>query len=228
MTNDPLKTERSRIRRNHKRGHYDKNTILSVLDAGIIAHISWVHEGRPACIPTLYWREGEYVYWHGSKASRMMRGNTGSEVCFSCAILDGIVLASSAFHHSANYRSVVLYGVAEEVSGDAAKLRSLKRFMDGLAPGRWEGLRPVNDKELKATKILKLKISEGAAKIRTGSCIDDPEDLSWPIWTGVVPLTRIFGAFEPDPNKPDTTVPEQIERLDGRPFDEAFPRPHSR
>ena len=182
------RTERSRLRRGHQKGHYDRDTINSILDAGNLAHVSYVDDGAPFGTPMLYWRVGNWVYWHGSTASRAMKSVNDAPVCLTVTHLDGIVLAKSAFHHSANFRSVMLFGKGSEVTDPSEQLDSLKAFMDQMFQGRWEKLRPVKPQEMKATTIVKMAIDECAAKVRTGPPIDDPGDKDWPIWTGVLPL----------------------------------------
>ncbi len=194
-----LKTNRSRLRRSHERGHYDREAIDAVLAAMPMAHIAYEIEGAPSVLPTLQWREGDYVYWHGSAASRALRAMDGKQVCLSVSCLDGYVLARSAMHHSVNFRSVMLFGAAERVHGDHAA-KSLERMFDALFPGRWETLRPMNDQEFKATAVMRMPITEGAAKIRTGGPNDDEEDYDLPIWAGVLPITMRLHPPVDDPN----------------------------
>jgi nitroimidazol reductase NimA-like FMN-containing flavoprotein (pyridoxamine 5'-phosphate oxidase superfamily) len=193
-------TDRTRLRRLPKRGHYDKDTIYGILDAGMIGHIGYVIDGQPFVTPTIYWREGNSVYWHGSWASRMLRQQAaGTPVCLTVSHLDGIVLARSGFHHSVNYRSVMLLGTPEEVEGSAKKLAHMRVFVDRLFPGRWDELRAVSTKELKATKVMRMEIDEASAKIRTGPPADDEQDYELPIWAGVLPLRTVVGAPEACP-----------------------------
>ncbi len=194
MTQKPA-SDFVRARRMHERAKYDADTVHAVLDAAPLCHVGHVIANRPVVIPTFHWRDGSTVYWHGSSASRMLRANAkGGEACLTATLLDGLVYARSAFHHSANYRSVMVFGLPRLVDGDDEKLAALKGFTDRLTPGRWEALRPVNAQELKATSVLALEISEASAKIRTGPPGDDAEDVTWPIWGGVLPLHMAAGA----------------------------------
>ena len=206
-----LKTERTRVKRNHERGIYDREQIDAVLDAIPFCHIGYVRNGAPFVVPTLQWREGDYVYWHGSSASTAIRGSRANPVCLTVSSLDGIVLARSGFHHSVNYRSVMLLGEAEPVTDPDRKTAAFKAMFDTLMPGRWDALRPLTSQELKSTGVLRLNITEGSCKIRDGGPIDDDEDYSLPIWAGVVPMeTRLMPAV-PDPrNLPDVEMPEHI------------------
>ncbi len=192
-------TERSRVKRMPKRGSYDRAAIDAVLDAAFLCHVGYVIDGKPYVTPTSYWREGDHVYWHGSSASRMLRSlEAGVDACLNVALVDGLVLARSAFHHSINYRSVTLFGKAYKVEDGAAKETVLRNFVERMYPGRWAELRPANTQELKATTVLHLKIEEGAAKARSGPPIDDDEDYGWPAWAGVVPVTHVFGPPQDD------------------------------
>lgn len=196
-------TDRSRLRRLHQRGHFDRNTIDAILDAQPLCSVGYIIDGRPFVTPTMQWREGDHVYWHGSAASRALRSATGAEVCLSVAILDGFVLARSGMHHSVNSRSVTLYGTAHKVEDPAEKLEKLRRFLDGLFPGRYEGLRPDHAQDLKATTVLGMALEEGSAKVRTGGPVDEEEDYDLPIWAGVIPVTTQVGAPIPDPRNLD-------------------------
>ncbi|QPC44786.1 pyridoxamine 5'-phosphate oxidase family protein [Kaustia mangrovi] len=180
-------TDRTRLRRAHERGHYDRATIDAILDAMPLCHIGFSVDGKPAVLPTIQWREGDRVYWHGSSASRMLRAAAGAPVCLTVTIFDGLVLARSAFHHSANYRSVVVYGTAEPVAPED-KARHLDRFMEGLLPGRIAQMRAMTDQEIKATTVLSMPLDEASAKIRTGPPVDDEEDYGDPVWAGVLPF----------------------------------------
>jgi uncharacterized protein len=182
-------TERTRVVREPHRGAYDRETIYKILDEGFVCHVGFAVDGQPFVIPTLYARVGDAIYFHGSAASRMLRGAaTGIPVCITVTLTDGLVLARSVFNHSINYRSVVALGKAELVSDPAEKLKALHAFTNTIIPGRWEDSRQPNEKELKATSILKLELTEVSAKIRSGPAMDDEEDYALPIWAGVVPL----------------------------------------
>src|ERR1044072_5505099 len=182
-----MKTPRTKLSRLPKHGSHDRETIDAILDEALIAHVAWVHEGRPRVIPTLMARDGDRVPIHGSSASSTLRAlRAGIEACLEVTHVDGIVLARSAFHHSMNYRSAILYGTLEPVE-DAE--RALEVFTEKLVPGRWEHIRWPNRKELKATSVLSLPITEGSAKIREGMPVDDDEDYELDTRAGVVPLT---------------------------------------
>ncbi len=181
-------SERTRVKRLNERGAYDRATIDAILDATPLAHVGYVVDGKPFVTPTLQWREGDRVYWHGSAASRMIEKAAGSEVCLTVTLIDGFVLARSAFHHSVNYRSVMVFGRPELVSDPAEKQARLEALVDGLFPGRSALLRPMRPQELKATSVLSMPISEASAKLRSGGPKDDEEDYALPIWAGVLPV----------------------------------------
>ncbi|MCP4329744.1 MAG: pyridoxamine 5'-phosphate oxidase family protein [Alphaproteobacteria bacterium] len=204
-------SDRVRLRRVHERARYDRDAIDAVLDAGMLCHVGYVFDGAPYVTPTLYWREGDRVYWHGSSASRMLRAVDGVEVCLTVSHNDGLVLARSAFHHSVNYRSVMLLGRADKETDSARMMAHLETFMERILPGRWAELRPPLDKEIKATTMLSMAIDEVSAKIRSGPPVDDDEDYDWPVWAGVVPFHAIAGPPEPDPRLlPDVPLPAYI------------------
>ena len=192
-------TARSRVKRNHERAVYDRAGVYAVLDATPFCHVAYLVDGEPRITPTFQWREGDHVYWHGSSASRFLRKAAGARVSLCVSCLDGMVLARSAFHHSVNYRSAILYGEAEVVRDAAEKEARLRVFLEGLYPGRWETLREMTAKELKATMVLGMPIVEGAAKVRVGPPGDDEEDYALPIWAGVVPLRQVADAPVADP-----------------------------
>ena len=207
---DLRKTERSRVKRLHERGSYERDHVNEIIDATPMCHFAYVVNGRPHITPTFQWREGETIFWHGSSASRFLREVAGQQVSLAITNLDGFVLARSAFHHSVNYRSVVLFGVAAIVADDI-KVDKLRNFLDGVYPGRWESLRPINDQEIKATTVLSMAIDEGSAKVRAGQPVDDNEDYALPIWAGVVPIeTRALDPI-PDPlNLPGAGLPDHV------------------
>lgn len=185
----PLKTQRTKLRRLPARGSHDRETIDAILDEALVCHLGFVHDGRPAVIPTLYARVDDEVFLHGSAASRALRAlGTGIDVCLTVTLIDGVVLARSAFHHSVNYRSVVLYGTARRIDDAAERTRALEAFTERLVPGRWAHVRGPSPQELKATDVLALAIEEGSAKVRTGPPVDDDEDYALPVWAGVLPL----------------------------------------
>lgn len=188
--NDSVKpTERTRVKRLPKRGEYDREVINAILDEGFICYVGFAADGQPYVIPTGYARIGNDLYIHGSAASRMLRGIAeGIDVCVTVTLVDGLVLARSAFHHSINYRSVVILGKAELVETADEKNAVLEAFTEHVIPGRWAEVRWPNELELKATTILKLPINEASAKIRTGGPVDDEEDYAMNVWAGVIPL----------------------------------------
>jgi len=183
-------TKRSELRRLPKRGSHDPQSIHAILDAGFVAHVGFQTGGQPFVIPTLYGRDGDKLYLHGSSASRMVTELEKSiSVCITVTLVDGLVLARSAFHHSMNYRSVVAFGIAQKVKDGERKLRALRTISEHLLPGRWPDVRAPNEKELKATTILEFVIEEASAKIRTGPPLDEEADYGLPVWAGVLPLT---------------------------------------
>jgi len=189
-------TERTNVKRVPKRGIYDLDQIKTILDAHFLCHIGFVHEGSPVVIPTLYGRKGDQLYIHGATTSRMLKTlQEEVEISVSVTLLDGIVLARSAFHHSMNYRSVVLFGKAKLVEGDQEKLDALEVISNQVITGRWEEVRLPNKKELKATTMLSIPIREASAKVRTGPPVDEKEDYDLDVWAGIVPLQ--IGAKEP-------------------------------
>lgn len=205
---------RVRVKRLHERGHYDAETIHGILDAMPICSVGYVFNGQPYVTPTLQWREGDHMYWHGSSASRMLETVDEADVCVTVTIINGFVMARSAFHHSANYRSVMALGRAHKVKDRDEKEARLKVFVDSLFPGRWDMLRPMNAQELKATTVLSLPLSEASAKIRTGPPKDDEEDYALPIWAGVVPVSMQIGAPINDPlNLAGVLPPEHARAL---------------
>ena len=211
MTETLSVSEKSRLRRMHERAHFDRATINEILDAQPMCSVGYVIDGAPFVTPTLQWREGNHVYWHGSSASRALRKSLGSQVCLSVAILDGFVLARSGMHHSVNSRSVTLFGTAFKVEDSDEKLKKLARFVDGLFPERYASLRPDYAQDLKATTVLGMEIAEGSAKIRTGDPSDGEEDYALPIWAGVIPIHTIVGAPIADPrNLEGLEVPDHV------------------
>lgn len=209
---DGLKTPRTTLRRKPDRGSHDWETVAAILDEGIICHIAFEAEGQPYAIPTIYGRDGRRLYIHGSPASRMLRSLAeGVPMCVTVTLVDGIVLARSVFHHSMNYRSVVVLGTAIRIEERAEKLRALKTITDHLVPGRWGDARIPNERELKASLVLRMEINEASAKLRPGGVADEPEDMDLPVWAGRLPLSLLAGEPETDPDVPaGTAVPPYV------------------
>lgn len=201
-------TPRNRIKRVPKRGQYDRATVHAILDAGFVCHLGFVTDGQPFVIPTAYGRVADVIYIHGSPASRLLRTLEGGiEVCLTVTLLDGLVMARSAFHHSMNYRSVVLFGQATLVPDPAEKLAALEAFTNHVVAGRWDEVRPPSPQELAGTKVLALPITEASAKVRTGPPVDDAEDYDLPIWAGEIPLPQTPAPLRPDPKLPAGIAP---------------------
>ena len=211
MPQDNLKnTERTNLVRNPARADYDRDVVNEIIDATPLCHVSYIIDGRPYVTPTLQWREGDTIYWHGSSASRFLRQIVGKDVCMAITHFDGFVLARSAFPHSINYRSVMLFGEAAKIE-DSEKNELLHSFVENLIPGRWENLRQMTDQEAKATTVFSMPIDEGSAKVRSGPPVDDDEDYSLPIWAGVLPLGQVLQDPVPDPkNLEGLEVPAHI------------------
>ena len=194
MSKEITRTERTRIKRLPKRGEYDRATIYKILDEAFVCHVGFVANEKPFVIPTGYARRGDDLLIHGSSASRMMRSlSAGVEVCATVTLIDGLVLARSAFHHSMNYRSVVVFGTAKLIEDEREKLDALEALTEHIAPNRWADVRPPTRKELKATLVLSLPIEEASAKIRTGNPVDDEADYDLNVWAGVLPISLTTG-----------------------------------
>lgn len=201
-------TERSRVKRQPKRGCNDLDTINQILDEALVVHVGFVVDNQPFVIPMGYGRDGEQLYLHGSTASRMLQNlEKGIEICVTATLLDGIVMARSLFHHSMNYRSAVLFGRATLVKDDAEKMHALKVLSEHMAPGRWEQARKPTVKEVKGTTVLAFPIEEGSAKVRRGAPLDDAKDYALPVWAGELPLKLTAGAPIPDPKLPANILP---------------------
>ncbi len=200
-------SDRVRVRRLPERGRYDMATVHAILDEGLVAHVGVVVDGAPRVLTLAYGRDGDVVYLHGSSGSRTLMGlRDGGEVCLSVTLVDGLVLARSGFHHSMNYRSVVAYGTLRELVDDAERRRALDLLVDAVVPGRAATLRPPSRRELAATVVYALPLDEVSAKVRTGPPVEEPEDLTWPAWAGVVPLALTPGPAEADEHVP-TSLP---------------------
>lgn len=193
-------TDRTRVRRLPERAQYDRELVHSILDAAFICHVGYVVDGLPYVTPTAHWREEDHIYWHGSSASRMLRAQaTGIPVCVTVTHLDGLVLARSAFHHSMNYRSVMAFGSAIVVGDADEKMAALRSFTERIVPGRWSEVRRPTAREVRATIVLRMRLGEVSAKVRSGPPIDDDEDYASPFWAGVVPISTRIEAPIPDP-----------------------------
>lgn len=182
-------TERTTLHRVPQRGTYERAQIDAILDAAAICQIGYVMDGEPRVLPTVFWRTGEAVYWHGSRQSGALRAMAGREVCFTVTLLDGLVLARSAFHHSANYRSVIAFGGPEALPEGPEKTAAFKGMIDRLYPGRWDQIRAPSRAEMGATHVLRLKLTEASAKTRAMGPVDSQGDLAQPGWAGVIPLS---------------------------------------
>lgn len=204
--------QRTELKRRPVRGSYDVNVVHGILDEAPYCHVGFVVEGQPYVMPTIHARVDNQLYIHGSVASRMLRTmSEGIPLCVTVTLLDGLILARSAFHHSMNYRSVVILGAAIEVTDHDEKLSSLKAIVEHIMPGRWDDVRRPSKQEIKATKVLRIPIEEASAKIRTGPPIDDEEDYALECWAGEIPVRWMTGAAIPDPRlSTDITIPEYI------------------
>lgn len=206
-------TERNTVRRLPQRAVYEREQVYAILDAGFVCHVGFVADGQPFVIPTAYGRANDMLYLHGSRASRMMKTlGAGVDACVTVTHVDGLVLARSAFHHSLNYRSVVVFGRATVVEDAAGKIEAMRAFTEHLMRGRWSEVREPNERELNTTLVLALPLAEASAKVRTGQPIDDAEDLQLPVWAGVVPLRVEAGEPISDPQLKDGTPPSQAVR----------------
>ena len=203
-------TPRTTLKRLPQRGSYDREVINPILDEGFICHVGFAVDGRPFVIPTGYARVGDSLIIHGSQASRMLRTlGQGIEVCVTITLIDGLVLARSAFNHSMNYRSVVVFGNARVVDDPDEKLEALRALSEHMIPGRWDDVRQPSERELQSTTVLSLPLTEASAKVRTGPPIDDEEDYDLATWAGVIPLVLVAGAPVDDTRLPENTEPPE-------------------
>ena len=204
-------TARNRVKRLHDRGRYDHTGVHAILDSGMLCHVAYSIGQQPYCTPTLYWREGTRLYWHGSSASRMLRAQEdGVPVCLTVAHLDGLVMARTGFNHSANYRSVMCFGLARLVEGED-KVAALHAMIERFFPGRDAGLRPFSKQDIKATTVISMEIEEASAKVRAVGNRDEPEDLGNPRWAGVIPVSTVIGMAQPCPHNPDDPIRAGLE-----------------
>ena len=209
---DSLRTTRTEVHRLPVRGAYDRETVDAILDEGLICHVGFVSDGSPFVIPTGYGRDGDRLLIHGSAASRMLRAlSMGAEACITVTLLDGLVLARSAFHHSMNYRSVVVLANGTLIDEPETKMAALRVITERLVPGRWDGVRQPTPQEMKGTTVLSFPINEASAKLRVGPPKDDEEDYALPIWAGVLPLSLVPGApIADERNLPEVELPDYV------------------
>jgi hypothetical protein len=218
-------SDRTRLRRRHERGRFDRATVYDILDSAMVAHIAYVIDGQPFCTPTGFWREEDRLYWHGSSASRMIRSQSaGVPVCVTVTHLDAIVLARSGFHHSVNYRSVMAFGTARLVTDGAEKARLMDGFVDRFFPGRSGQIRRPNQQEVKATSFVVMPIDEASGKIRSTHVSDEEEDYGLPVWTARIPVRQVLGEPEPCPRQlPGLEIPAGLKGYRaGRSLDETL------
>ncbi len=194
-----MKTQRTKLRRKPSRGSHDRAAIEAIFDEALVSHLGFLDAGLPVVIPTLHVRVGSHVYLHGSAASRALRESKGTEVCLTATLVDGLVLARAVMHHSANYRSAMLFGTGAWIDDEKEKLTALEALVEKLVPGRWGDARVPTAKELSATALLRIPLEEASAKVRTGPPGDDDEDMELPVWAGVVGLRTVAEEPEPDP-----------------------------
>ncbi len=215
----------NKVKRAHERGSYDHKTVHGILDAAVLCHISWVREGQPFCTPTMFWRQGTTLYWHGSSASRMIKTQRETlPVCLTVTHLDSLIAARSGMHHSSDYRSVMAFGLAQLVVDPEEKRQGAIDMVDRLFPGRSAGLRDITEQELKATSFIKMDIEKASAKIRDGHVSDDEADYALPIHAERIPVTTILGAPSPCPRSHDLAQrPDDLASYqEGRRLDEVL------
>lgn len=193
-------TPLTRVKRGPKRALTDREAMLAFIDQSLLCHVGFQIQGQVRVIPTCHWRDGDYLYWHGhSKAANIAGAEKDAQkVCITISSLDALIMARSAFHHSVNYRSAMIYGVPEAVTDPAEKLRHFELFVEKLSPGRWQQLRPVLEIESQATGIMRVRLDEASMKMRAEGVIDDEADLDWPVWAGVLPIQSRWGTPEQD------------------------------
>lgn len=208
-------TARSRVRRHPERARYDRDEVFAILDAALLCHVGYVIDGLPYVTPTLFWREGERLYWHGSSASRMLRTQSaGIPVCLTVSHVDGLILARCAFRHSLNYRAVMAFGTAAVVDDPRAKEAGFNAFIERLYPGRTQTMRAILPQELKATSLMSMVIEEVSAKVRSGGPLDIESDLGGDCWAGTIPIVQRIGAAIPDGHvKPEIAPLQGLEHF---------------
>lgn len=198
---ESLQTAKSKVKRGAKRATYDKQKVLDILDTSLICNVAQSIEGQPFVVPTCHWRDGDFFYWHGLSTARNVKHGVAQPVCINVTLLDALVMARSAMHHSVNYRSVTLFGTPEAITDEQEKERLLNVFLDKVSPGRWDSLRPISQQELKATGLVRIPINEASAKIRAEPPVDDEEDYDWPVWAGLIPMQKQWGLAVKDPKQ---------------------------
>jgi nitroimidazol reductase NimA-like FMN-containing flavoprotein (pyridoxamine 5'-phosphate oxidase superfamily) len=194
----PLKTARTKLRRKPARGSHERAAVEAILDEALVCHVGLVDGGLPAVVPTMHARVGAELFLHGSAASRALRGSDGAEICLTATLVDGLVLARAAMHHSANYRSAMVFGRAGLVADEIEKMTALEALVEKIVPGRWADARRPTGRELQATAVLRLPLEEASAKVRSGPPLDDEQDMGLPVWAGVLPMRTVVGPPEPD------------------------------
>ncbi len=205
---------RTRVKRYHWLADYDRETVRAILDSVPLCHVGYIYDGKPYATPTLQWRDGDIVYWHGSSASRMLKAVQGADVCLTVTALDGLVVARSAYNFNVNFRSVMILGQARQVTDENEKLRALRRLIDRFVPGHWDALRPITAQELKATSVASMPLEEASAKVRTGHPVDEEGDYSFPVWAGTIPVVQTVLPPTPDPrNLEGVTMPGTLNNL---------------
>jgi nitroimidazol reductase NimA-like FMN-containing flavoprotein (pyridoxamine 5'-phosphate oxidase superfamily) len=205
MTVEYAVTKRSKVRQLREKGCYNRDTVHRILDAGLVAQVAFIEAGGPIVVPMIYGRDGETVYLHGARKARVIRMvEASASICLNVTLLDGIVLARSAFNSSMNYRSVTVFGTPSLVEGNEAKLRAMKVISEHLMPGRWDELRAPHEKEVKMTGVIAVRIDAASAKISAGMPVDEPDDYAIPVWAGVLPLTSKLQSLQDD----DRLLPE--------------------
>jgi len=214
MTDSFPTTDRNRVRRRSQRGNYNRETVHAILDEARVCHVGFSVDEQPYVIPTIHVRMGDALYLHGSAANRMMTTlAAGGRACVTVTLIDGLVLARSAFHHSMEYRSAIVFGTARAVTDHDEKLQALEHIVEKIMPGRWADTRPPSDAEMKSTLVIAIAMEEASAKIRKGGVVDEEEDYALPHWAGVIPLSLQPQEAVPDPRlAADTKVPDYVER----------------
>ncbi len=211
LTGQLRETEKSRVRRGRIRASYERDLAYQIIDQSLVSQLGMIIDGLPFVQPVSHWRSGDRIYWHGATKGRMIKGVINRPVCLTFVLVDGLVLARSAIHHSVNYRSAMLFGEPELITDPAEKEKQLEIFINRYVADRWSTLRPMHQNELKATGILSMPIDEGSVKMRAQPPVDDEEDYQWPVWAGVLPLHNQWGEVQPCPRlEGDYPAPDKL------------------